>query len=411
MIAFVAVATGVLSLLFIAVSTADGSPNVPQTEEDCTGPGWRWFPGFGPDPDRCEDVGVVIDGTHRSNTPGFGEAFCGSAEAQTYRDTNIGIPNGRKFVNGSPVCFSRSWWEDNEGLVPYHPDTLRERHKAPASAFPPETDTPSDPSPPDETYIPVAAATHEPPVTLPSDRNLVYMGRNGTCGGYLAPGDVGFGGELGYQCDMDTNEWVKVRYAKTAADHQMEWFPVGACDRQASGRDPFRDAIVTRKNEDFSQEACDAWLLEELSEEFERRKKAADGGKPDPYCQIIGIHWFIDNYAYGQVFYNAPDDDGHCVSTPVFWGSYDAATNFVATDTRCSPPEENAAEGTSSTKSIASNVPGDTPPVAVQSIRVADVVTPDEALDAVEAFFDGEIDRDEFFAVIKRYFEESEDTP
>ena len=53
----------------------------------------------------------------------------------------------------------------------------------------------------------------------------------------------------------------------------------------------------------------------------------------------------------------------------------------------------------------------DTPPVAAQSIHVVDVVTPDEAFNAVEAWFDGEIDRDEFFAVISRYLEESEETP
>ena len=104
-------------------------------------------------------------------------------------------------------------------------------------------------------------------------------------------------------------------------------------------------------------------------------------------------------------------EDGNCVSTPIFWGSHEDATSFVASDSRCSPPEENPAEGTSSTKSAASNARGATPPVAVEPIRVEDVVTPDEALDAVEDYFNGEIDRDEFFAVISGYFEESEVTP
>ena len=308
LIAPVVVALGVLPLLFIAVSMADGPSNVPQTEEECTGPGWTWVEGFGPDPDRCKDVGMVIDGTHRYNTPNYGAAFCDSADAQTYRDTNIGIPNGRKFIDGSPVCFSRSWWEQYEGAVPYHPETLRERHAVP-TAVSYNTPTPVPPGAPLSHY-PVAAATDATPVPLPTDRNLVYMGWQGICGGYRAPGDVGIGGELGYQCDMDNDVWVKVRYARTAADHQINWYTVGACDRQVSGLDPFRDTIVTRKNDNFSQDACDKWLLEELSKEFELRKTAAGGGKPDPYCQIIGIHWFGDNYAYGQVFHNAPNDDG-----------------------------------------------------------------------------------------------------
>ena len=409
LIAYVVVALGVLSLPLFAVSMADGSPGVPQTAEECTGPGWAWIEGFGPDPDRCEDVGMVIDGTYRTNTPGNGQAFCDSADAQKYRDTNIGIPTGHKFIDGSPVCFSSSWWEDHEGAVPYHPDTLRERH-LPPTPVPYNTPTPVPPGAPLSHY-PVAAATHAPPIPLPSDRNLVYMGRNGICGGFLAPRDVGLGGELGYQCDMDTNEWVKVRYAKTAADHQMEWFPVGACDRQVSGRDPFRDAIVTKKNDDFSQEACDAWLLEELSKEFERRKKAAGGGKPDPYCQIIGIHWFVDNYAYGQVFHNTPNDDGDCVSTPIFWGSHDGATSFVATDSRCSPAEGNSAQGTSSVRAVDSTPVSGTKPVAAQSIRVADVVTLDEAVDAVQGYFNGGTDRIAAFEAIGRYSERIGPTP
>ena len=352
---------------------------------------------------------MVIDGTHRQNTPGYGEAFCDSADAQTYRDTNIGIPNGRKFIDGSPVCYSRSWWENHEGTVPYHPETLRERHAVP-TAVPSDTPTPVPPGAPISHY-PYASATDATPVPLPSERDLVYMGWQGICGGYRAPGDVGVGGELGYQCDVDNGVWVKVRYARTAADHEMQWYPAGACDRQVSGLDPYRNALVTRKNDNFSQDACDQWLLEELSMEFERRKKAAGGGKPDPYCQIIGIHWFGDNYAYGQVFHNAPNDDGDCVSTPVFWGSYDDATSFVVTDSRCTPAEDNSAEGTSSTKSVVSNALGTTPPVAVQSIRVEDVVTLDEALDAVQGYFNGEIDREEAFTVFRRYFESTRPAP
>jgi len=50
LIACVVVGVGLLSLLFFAVSMAGGSPGVPQTEEACTGPGWAWIEGYGPDP-------------------------------------------------------------------------------------------------------------------------------------------------------------------------------------------------------------------------------------------------------------------------------------------------------------------------------------------------------------------------
>ena len=295
LIAYGVVGVGLLSLLFFAVSMADGSSGVPQTEEECTGPGWAWIEGFDPDPGRCEDVGMVIDGTRRFNTPGNGNAFCDSADAQKYRDTNIGIPTGHKFVDGSPVCYSRSWWERYEGAVPYHPDTLRERHAVP-TAVPSDTPTPVPPGAPLSHY-PFATATNAAPISLPSERNLVFKGRDGICGGYRMPRDIGFGGELDYHCDVDNQVWVKVRYARAAADHEIQWHTAGPCDRQVSGLDPYRDVLVTKKNDNFSQEACDDWLLEELSKEFERRKKAADGGKPDPYCHIIGIHMYGDDYA------------------------------------------------------------------------------------------------------------------
>ena len=405
LIACVVVGVGLLSLLFFAVSMADGSPGVPQTEEACTGPGWAWIEGYGPDPDRCEDVGMLIDGTWRNNTPGNGQAFCDSADAQKYRDTNIGVPTGHKFIDGSPVCFSSEWWQDHEGRPPIHPDTLRESHLVP-TPVPYNTPTPVPAGLPPSHY-PVASATNATPVPLPSERNLVYMGWQGICGGYREPGDVGWGGELGYQCDMDNDVWVKVRYARTAADHEIQWYTAGACDRQVSGLDPYRNAIVTRKNDNFSQDACDKWLLDELSKEFELRKKAANGGKPDPYCHIIGIHWFGDNYAYGQVFHNAPDEEGSCVSTPIFWGSHDDATSFVATDTRCTPAEGESAQGTSSTRTVASNPVSATPPVADRPIRVEDVVTRDEVLDAVQAYFDGVIDREEVVELLRRYFRRS----
>lgn len=405
LIASVVVGVGLLSLLFFAVSMADGSPGVPQTAEECTGPGWVWIEGYGPDPDRCKDVGMVIDGTYRYNTPNNGQAFCDSPDAQKYRDTNIGVPTGHKFIDGSPVCFSRSWWEANEGRAPIHPDTLRESHLVP-TPVPDPTPTPVPAGLPPSHY-PVASATNATPVPLPSERNLVYMGWQGICGGYRAPGDVGWGGELGYQCDVDNGVWVKVRYARTAADHEIQWYPAGSCDKQVSGLDPYRNAIVTRKNDNFSQDACDKWLLDELSKEFERRKKAASGGKPDPYCHIIGIHWFRDNYAYGQVFHNAPDEDGDCVSTPIFWGSHDDATSFVATDTRCTPAEGESAQGTSSTKTVASDLVSATPPVGGGSIHVEDVVTLDEAVDAVQAYFDGVIDREEVFELLNRYLRRS----
>ena len=316
LIARVAVALAVLSLLFMAVPTADGSPNA-QTAEECTGLGWQWNPRS----NTCRDVGAWVDGEFRDNSPGAHVVRCDSPEALTYRDTAIGVPTGTTLLDGSAVCHTWTSWTERRPhrAQPYHPDTLRERHAAP----PTPTPSPIEPRP---LQIPVGL------------RDDLERGAS-ECGGQHKPAlqskDEYFAG-LDYFCDTAEGEWVLVQWGRAAWDNEVDWYPAGPCDRQISGMDPFRNRLLTKANRDFSQTACDAWLLEELRSEFAKRTAANGGSTPDPYCYIVGVGTFRGGaFAYGQVFHNEPDENGECASTPIYWGSWNGAITFADASSKC----------------------------------------------------------------------------
>lgn len=289
-------------------------------------------------------LSLLVTAAVAADDPGYGYVRCDSPEALTYTDSDVPIPTGHTLSDGTPVCHTVI---SHPGVPSIHPDALRELVTPPPIALPDEEEEP------DPDYVPFAWPTNAAPVPPEEWENydLVDLGRYGVCGGERKPRDFSENTNINYLCDRATDSWVKVRYARVAYDHEIDWFPAGPCDRQVSGMDPFRNLRVTKRNDAFSQAACDKWLLDTLATEFSNRKAAANGGLPDPYCQIIGIHWYGDNYAYGQVFHNEPDENGNCVSTPVFWGSYADAVNFVATDSRCSQAFSQAA-GTSASRSV-----------------------------------------------------------
>ena len=306
---------------------ADPPPQATATSpDDCTGDGWQWDPSTR----SCQDVGVLVDGAYKYNySPGYGLVPCDSADAATYQDSEVGIPTGHTLLDGSPVCYAE---ETYEGARPLHPDTLREM-----LAPPPQPDAP-------------AREPRPAPIPVGERLDLVHMG-NGECGGKRQPRDLtpdDYHNRLGYLCDTAEGVWVLVQYERVAYEHEIDWYATGPCDRQRVGIDPFRDERVIMRNKAFSQEACDAWLLKVLSDEFARRKEAAGGGVPGPYCQVIGIGKDRgDVYAYGQVFLNAPDGNGNCVSTPVYWGSYQGALSFASTNSSCASEASDGAIGTS----------------------------------------------------------------
>ena len=279
--------------------------------------GWQWDPGS----NTCHDVGAWVDGVFKDNSPGAHLARCDSPEALTYRGTNIGVPTGHTLLDGSPVCHTWTSWTERRPhrAQPYHPDTLRERHAAP----PTPTPSPIKPRP-----LPI-------PVGLRDD---LERGAS-KCGGQHKPAlqskDEYFAG-LDYFCDTAEGEWVLVQWGRAARDTEVDWYTPGPCDRQISGMDPFRNRLLTKANKGFSQTACDAWLLEELRSEFATRTAANGGSTPDPYCYIVGVGRFRGGaFAYGQVFHNEPDEDGNCVSTPIYWGSWNGAITFADANSNC----------------------------------------------------------------------------
>jgi len=66
---------------------------------------------------------------------------------------------------------------------------------------------------------------------------------------------------LDYFCDTAEGDWVLVQWGRAAWDHEVDWYTAGPCDRQISGMDPFRNRLLTKANENFSQTACDAWVM------------------------------------------------------------------------------------------------------------------------------------------------------
>ena len=307
----------------------------------------------------CAPAGTSAD------EPGYGLARCDSPDALKYRDSETPIPTGHVLSDGTPVCHTAI---SRPGPAPYSQAQIRESARPPSveslneyarEQFDQEME--GDPD-----YIPYQRATNAPPVPHDEWDNYDFFnpGLRGTCGGMYAPRDVGWNElRLGYLCDRNTDRWVKIIYARVAADHEMIWYPPDPCARQKHGTDPFRDELVTVRNDDFSEEACRLHLETLLTEEFAARKAAADGGKPDPYCLLIGVNTiFMDDegnrtFAYGQVFHGQPDDEGNCLSTPVFWGTYTGAVNFMASDARCGGGGAVGtwASGTSVGKSVASS--------------------------------------------------------
>ena len=281
--------------------------------------------------------------TASADEPGYGLVRCDSPDALKYRESETPIPTGHVLSDGTPVCHTPI---SKPGPVPYSQAQIVEM------SAPPSTESLAEHAKelyeqyllanPD--YIPYQRATNAAPVPHDEwdDYDFVSLGLRGTCGGKYAPRDVGWNElRLGYLCDRNTDRWVKVLYARVAAMHEMIWYPQGPCSRQIHGTDPFRNELVTMRNDDFSEAACQAWLEKLLIAEFASRKEAAGGGRPDPYCMVIGVNTIgLDEdenpiYAYGQVFHNQPDGNGNCLSSPVYWGSYSGAVRFLATDTRC----------------------------------------------------------------------------
>ena len=337
---------------------------------------------------RCLIVGVMLAlgvlvallctaATSSADDPGYGLVRCDSPDALKYRDSETPIPTGHVLSDGTPVCHTAI---SKPGPAPYSQAQIREQTRPPSveslneyarEQFDKEMEDNPD-------YIPYQRATNAPPVPHDEwdDYDFVNPGFRGTCGGMYAPRDVGWNElRLGYLCDRNTDRWVKVLYARVAAMHEMIWYPQGPCSRQIHGTDPFRNELVTMRNDGFSEEACQDWLETLLIAEFASRKEAAGGGRPDPYCQLIGVNTIgldeDDNpiYAYGQVFHNQPDGNGNCLSSPVFWGSYSGAVNFLATDTRCGGGGAvgTSVSGSSIGKSVAANQLRSTQPPSGQS--------------------------------------------
>ena len=163
--------------------------------------------------------------------------------------------------------------------------------------------------------------------------NLVQASR---CGGKRAPNLSGSDLLAGYiyLCNTTTDEWVKNRKAipgiDYATDDQLEWYPTSPCDRQKYARDPLRDLFLIYRNENFSQSECDNWVAEQLATECQKRS-----GSNTPYCYLIPSGRALDKSAYGRVFLMTPQQNGTCSYTSIFWGSYDDAVDFEATDSRC----------------------------------------------------------------------------
>ena len=360
-------------LLSLATSTTE-TTIAADPPNPCTGPGWELKGGV------CRDVGMWVGGEYRHNTPGYGQASCDSPDAATYKDSNIPVRSGHTFVDGSPICIAASYLE---GKQPTHPDSIREMVSTPPAPTPPE------------------AKSRPAPVLLSrygGNDNLANLGRYGKCGGKAKPRDLTLEdifASRDYLCDTDAGEWVLVQYGRAAADWEVDWYPVGACDRQISGPDPYGPGLLVQGNENFSQEACDAWLVEELEKEWERRKAAAGDGSVPRYCQVIGTgRRFGGDYAWGQVFLNAPNEDGDRVVTPIYWGTYADAVEFASTDSGCNPGASSSARSipaslTTRSTSAASDeatATDTTPPTVQRAVHSDDdhvvVITFSEDLDA-----------------------------